>query len=143
MDVTAIESLIQLMRTHEVGELFYEDKDFKVKLRLGGMPVAVAPSAPVARAPEARPVEAPPAAPTGHLILSPMVGTFYRSSKPDVPPYCELGQQVRKGQALCIVEAMKLMNEIEADIDGKVVAVLVDNASPVQFGQPLFRILPG
>ena len=76
----------------------------------------------------------------GHLLESPMVGTFYRSPSPDKAPYVELGDRVQVGQTLCIVEAMKLMNEIEADASGVIEAILVDNAGPVQFGQPLFRI---
>ena len=77
------------------------------------------------------------------MVLSPMVGTFYRSPKPDAAAFAEVGQRVRKGQVLCIVEAMKLMNEIESDVDGVLAEALAQNASPVQFGQPLFRIVPG
>ena len=75
-------------------------------------------------------------------ITSPMVGTFYRSPSPEAPPYVEVGSQVRKGQTLCILEAMKLMNELEAEIDGTIRAVLVENTDPVEFGQPLFLIEP-
>jgi acetyl-CoA carboxylase biotin carboxyl carrier protein len=78
----------------------------------------------------------------GHIVTSPFVGTFYRSPAPDQPPFVEVGTVVRKGQVLCIVEAMKLMNEIESDVAGKVAEVLVENAQPVEFGQPLFRIEP-
>lgn len=83
-----------------------------------------------------------PKIPDGHLITSPFVGTFYRAPGPDSSSFVEMGTQVKKGQALCIVEAMKLMNEIEADIDGKIVAILHDNAKPVEFGTPLFVIAP-
>ncbi|MEY3212556.1 MAG: acetyl-CoA carboxylase, biotin carboxyl carrier protein, partial [Pseudomonadota bacterium] len=81
-----------------------------------------------------------PAPAPGHVVNSPMVGTFYRSASPDAPPYAELGASVRKGQVLCIIEAMKLMNEIESDVDGVVVEILAQNGQPVQFGQPLFRV---
>lgn len=116
-------------------------------------------SAPVAAAPVPSPVVTPseararPSAPTrapvadagdkkGHVITSPFVGTFYRSPAPDQPAFVEVGAPVRKGQVLCIVEAMKLMNEIESEVAGKVAEVLVQNAQPVEFGQPLFRIEP-
>ncbi|HYF60847.1 MAG TPA: acetyl-CoA carboxylase biotin carboxyl carrier protein, partial [Burkholderiaceae bacterium] len=94
---------------------------------------APAPSAAPA-APEA------PAQPSGHAVKSPMVGTFYRSANPNSPPFVEIGSQVKEGDTLCIVEAMKLMNEIEADKAGTVKAVLVENGQPVEYGQPLFVI---
>ncbi|WP_186644373.1 acetyl-CoA carboxylase biotin carboxyl carrier protein [Fluviispira vulneris] len=80
--------------------------------------------------------------PEGITITSPFVGTFYRSPGPDAPVFAELGAKIKKGQSLCIVEAMKLMNEIEAEIDGEIVAILVDNAKPVEFGTPLFIVAP-
>ncbi len=90
--------------------------------------------------------EPPPAAPAaerpGVLVTSPFVGTFYRAAAPDQPVFVELGSVVKKGQVLCIVEAMKLMNEIESEVAGKVTEILVENAQPVEFGQPLFRIEP-
>jgi acetyl-CoA carboxylase biotin carboxyl carrier protein len=101
------------------------------------MPVAVAP------APAAAPVPAPKAeAKPGTVVTSPFVGTFYRAPSPDSPPFVEVGAVVKKGQVLCIVEAMKLMNEIEAEVPGKVAEIMVANATPVEFGQPLFRIEP-
>ncbi|HWP35744.1 MAG TPA: acetyl-CoA carboxylase biotin carboxyl carrier protein, partial [Thermodesulfobacteriota bacterium] len=75
-------------------------------------------------------------------VTSPIVGTFYRAASPDAPPYVEVGSVVKKGQVLCIIEAMKLMNEIEAEFDGRVVAILVENGQPVEFGEPLFHIEP-
>jgi acetyl-CoA carboxylase biotin carboxyl carrier protein len=121
-----------------------------------GVTVSAAPSAaPMTSGPTSPSVElrprpsAPTRAPTadagdkkGHLITSPFVGTFYRSPAPDQPAFVEVGAPVRKGQVLCIVEAMKLMNEIESEVAGKVAEVLVQNAQPVEFGQPLFRIEP-
>ncbi|MEI7447394.1 MAG: acetyl-CoA carboxylase biotin carboxyl carrier protein, partial [Burkholderiales bacterium] len=84
--------------------------------------------------------EAAPAAATGHIVKSPMVGTFYRSANPNSPPFVDVGAQVKEGQTLCIVEAMKLMNEIESDKAGTIKAILVENGQPVEYGQPLFVI---
>ena len=95
---------------------------------------AAAPAAPAAKAPEKAP-EKP-----GHLVTSPFVGTFYRAPSPDSPPFVDVGSIVKKGQVLCIVEAMKLMNEIEAEVEGKIAEILVLNATPVEFGEKLFRI---
>jgi len=100
-------------------------------------PVAAAP-APAAPKAEAKAVEAP-----GTLVSSPFVGTFYRAPSPDSPPFTEAGQKVKKGQVLCIVEAMKLMNEIECEVDGTVAEIYVQNGTPVEFGEKLFRIVPG
>jgi acetyl-CoA carboxylase biotin carboxyl carrier protein len=83
---------------------------------------------------------AAPAEPTGHTLKAPMVGTFYRSPSPGSPPFVEVGQAVTKGQTLCIIEAMKLLNEIESDVSGTVKAVLTENGQPVEYGQPLFVI---
>ena len=99
-------------------------------------------AAPVAAAPTAAPAAAPaPAAQKpGQVVTSPFVGTFYRSPAPDQPSFVDVGTVVKKGQALCIIEAMKLMNEIESEVEGKVAEILVENGQPVEFGQPLFRI---
>jgi acetyl-CoA carboxylase biotin carboxyl carrier protein len=105
---------------------------------VGHVPVAVAP-APVA--PVAKPVEKAPEKP-GHMVTSPFVGTFYRAPSPDAAPFVDVGTAVKKGQVLCIVEAMKLMNELEAEVDGKVAEIFVQNATPVEFGEKLFRIEP-
>jgi acetyl-CoA carboxylase biotin carboxyl carrier protein len=95
-------------------------------------------AAPAAAAPKAEKVEKP-----GTVITSPFVGTFYRAPSPDSAPYVDVGSKVKKGQVLCIVEAMKLMNEIECEVDGTVAEILVQNASPVEFGEKLFRIVTG
>jgi acetyl-CoA carboxylase biotin carboxyl carrier protein len=100
------------------------------------VPVA-AQAAPVAAAPAAA---AKPAAADGRVIKAPIVGTFYRSSSPDAQAYVNVGDSVRKGQVVCIVEAMKLMNQIESDVDGVVTEILIENGQPVQFGQDLFRL---
>ena len=102
-----------------------------------------APAAPPAAAPS--PLPAAPAAPAGppagsHVLTSPIVGTFYRSSSPEAPPFVEIGARVKKGQVLCIIEAMKLMNEIESDVDGTIAEIYPQNAQAVEFGEPLFAI---
>jgi acetyl-CoA carboxylase biotin carboxyl carrier protein len=94
----------------------------------------------VAAAAPAAPVPAPPAEPEGQVIKSPMVGTFYRAASPGAKPFVEVGDSVKKGQPICIIEAMKLMNEIESDLDGVVKAVLVENGQPVEYGEPLIVI---
>jgi acetyl-CoA carboxylase biotin carboxyl carrier protein len=99
-----------------------------------------APAAPAA-APAAKPAEKAPEKP-GHVVTSPFVGTFYRAPSPDSPPFVDVGSTVKKGQVLCIVEAMKLMNEIEAEVEGKIAEIFVLNATPVEFGEKLFRIEP-
>jgi acetyl-CoA carboxylase biotin carboxyl carrier protein len=101
-------------------------------------PLPAAAPAPVAAAAPAK-AEAKP----GVMVSSPFVGTFYRAPSPDAPPFVDVGAKVKKGQTLCIVEAMKLMNEIESEVDGIVAEILVQNATPVEFGEPLFRIVPG
>jgi acetyl-CoA carboxylase biotin carboxyl carrier protein len=111
------------------------------------LPAVAAPKPPVA-ADSASVVAAAPAAasavavPSGHMVTSPMVGTFYRSPSPESPPFAEVGTVVKVGQPLCIIEAMKLMNELECDIAGKVIEVLVENGQPVEYGQALFRVDP-
>ncbi len=146
MELERIEKLIDLLRDKEVGELEYSEwegeQGFNIRVSLGGqvavtaLPVASTAAAPVAGA-EATPED------DHHVLVSPMVGTFYRSPSPDASSFVELGDRVQVGQTLCIVEAMKLMNEIEADAAGIIEAILVDNAGPVQFGQPLFKIREG
>jgi acetyl-CoA carboxylase biotin carboxyl carrier protein len=142
LDLQRLETLLDLLIAKNVSEFSYEDEEVNLSLRIGG--AAVAAAAPVVVAAPAAPVAAPvaqaPAPAPGHVVSSPMVGTFYRSASPDAPPYAELGASVRKGQVLCIIEAMKLMNEIESDADGVVVEILAQNGQPVQFGQPLFRV---
>jgi acetyl-CoA carboxylase biotin carboxyl carrier protein len=146
MDLDRIEALLALLEKYEVSEFAFKDEHFSLKLRVGE-PVA-APAVAVAHAPVASPamVAAPAPAAAAEsteglvLVESPMVGTFYRSPKPDAPPFVEVGSRVSKGQTLCIVEAMKLMNEIEAETSGTIVAILAENGQPVQFGQDLFKI---
>ncbi len=155
-----LKKLIDLMRKAELTEVDIEQEGLKIKLRKGEAQVAVAgtavsapPPAPQAAAPAPlpAPVPAPAAAPAapapaanpgGITITAPMVGTFYRSSSPESPVYIQEGDLVAPGKTVCIIEAMKLMNEIKAEISGKVVKVLVENAQPVEYGQPLFVVEP-
>ncbi len=151
MDLKRIRSLLKLLGEYDVSEFAFKDADQSLRLRLGPPP---APMVSAVAAPVASGAVAPsaPAAATGSepdaddgliVVESPMVGTFYRAASPDSPPFIEVGALVAPGQALCIVEAMKLMNEIEAEVSGTVVEVLAENAQAVQFGQPLFKIRPG
>lgn len=154
MELKEIQELIKMFDKSKLGELSIENGDFKLSLKtkeqeivqmMASAPMMAAPvAAPVATAPvaAAAPAAAPaPAAATaGTSIKSPMVGTFYRSAGPDKPPFVKPGDKVTKGQVICIIEAMKLFNEIEAEMDGTIVKVLVDDASPVEYDQPLFII---
>jgi len=151
MDLKQIESLLTLLSQHDVSDFHYKDGDVQLRFRLGRDPVvqtvvaAPAPVAPVvAAAPAAAPAAARPAVDPALLTVeSPMVGTFYRSPSPGAPAFVEVGTSVRVGQPLCIVEAMKLMNEIEAEAAGTIAEILVENGQAVQFGQALFRIRKG
>ena len=152
MNLKEIKELIELMRQMEVSELEIERSGLKVRIKAGRtqveqvtLPAAVpAPlGVPSAHADENRAAASAAESPeSGVLVRSPIVGTFYRNASPDGPHYVEVGDVVKKGQILCIVEAMKLMNEIESEVDGRVLEVLVENARPVEYGQPLFRIEP-
>ena len=145
MDLRKLKKLIDLVQESGIGELEITEGEERVRISRNGAnaPIVMAAQAPVpapgaAAAPAATP-EAPPA-PTGHTLKSPMVGTFYRSPSPGAPAFAEVGQLVAKGQTLCIIEAMKLLNEIESDAAGTVKAILVENGQPVEYGQPLFVI---
>jgi acetyl-CoA carboxylase biotin carboxyl carrier protein len=151
MDLRKLKKLIDLVQESGVAELEITEGEEKVKIVRGGqvevVPVAASPApavAPAAAAPaptaQAPAPPAAPAAPEGHLVKSPMVGTFYRASSPDAEPFVEVGDAVKSGQTICIIEAMKLMNEIEADHDGVIKAILVENGQPVEYGEPLIVI---
>jgi acetyl-CoA carboxylase biotin carboxyl carrier protein len=142
MDLEAIESLITLMRDNSVAEVKYEDEAVKLTVKLLGAQVAAPLAAPVAVAAAPAAAAAVAEEPEGTVVKAPMVGTFYRAPKPEAPPFVSVGTKVGVGQALCILEAMKLMNEIESDVAGEIIEILVENGQPVQFGQPLFRIRP-
>lgn len=144
-----ITQLVELLKEHHLTELELEWAGVRVKLRRDVPPIAGQPivweSVPAGQAAqpepsaEAGPVEDIAGAVT---VTSPIVGTFYRSPSPDADPYVEEGNLVRKGQVLCIVEAMKLMNEIESELDGRIVKILAESTKPVEYGQPLFLIVP-
>src|SRR5262245_51263965 len=149
MDLRKLKKLIDLVQESGIAELEITEGEEKVKIVKGGVVVASAAPVPVAvlPAPAASPAAAgaPAAAPTepapgseGHVVKAPMVGTFYRSASPDAKPFIEVGGAVKEGDTICIIEAMKLMNEIEADASGVVKAILVENGQPVEYGQPLF-----
>ena len=144
MDLERVEALLKLMHEYGVAELGYEDEQSRVELRLQGASPAAAPAPTAFAAPVLHAAAAPAAAaePTTVTVDSPMVGTFYRSSKPGVKAYVEVGDRVSPGKVLCILEAMKLMNELECEVSGTIVEILVENAQPVQFGQALFRVRP-
>lgn len=141
MDIDQLADLIKLLDESDIGEVVFEEGDTKVTLRKHGGPVVESKTA----APATQPVveSAPSSAPEGTVeVKSPMVGTFYRASSPDAPPYVEQGDTIEVGQTLCMLEAMKLFNEINAEISGKVVNIMVENAQPVEYGQTLFWIEP-
>ncbi|MFY9809848.1 acetyl-CoA carboxylase biotin carboxyl carrier protein [Aquabacterium sp.] len=151
MDLRKLKTLIDLVSESNVSELEITEADGKVRIvKAGAAPVVMmqaapqaAPVAAAAAAPaavEAAPVAAAPAVETGHIVTSPMVGTFYRASSPGAKSFAEVGDVVKEGQAVCIIEAMKIMNEIEADKDGTITKILVENGQPVEYGQPLFVI---
>lgn len=139
MDLRKIKSLIQLLEESDVAELEITEGEESVRISRAGPAPATAPAPAPAPAPAAaEPAAAEPALPEGHVIASPMVGTFYAAPSPGAKPFVRVGDQVAEGDTLCIVEAMKMLNQIEADRDGVVRAVLADNAAPVEYGQALF-----
>jgi len=154
MDLRKLKTLIDLVAESDIAELEVTEGESKVRIvKSSAIPqnqMVMVPqqgvqqfSAPAMHAPAAAPAASAPAAPaepTGHVVKSPMVGTFYRSSAPGAPAFVDVGSTVKEGDTLCIIEAMKLLNEIDADISGTVTKILVENGQPVEFGQPLFVI---
>lgn len=148
MDLDRIKSVIDLMRAHELCEFAIEEPDFKLALKRGtaGMVVAAPLMAPAAMPPSPAPAALPPApVPEDNLtpIPSPLVGTFYRASSPDADPFVSVGSRVNKDTVVCIIEAMKVMNEIKAETSGVIKKILVENATAVQYGQPMFLVEKG
>jgi acetyl-CoA carboxylase biotin carboxyl carrier protein len=151
MDLRKLKTLIDLVAESDIAELEVTEGESKVRIvkssaipqnqmvmmQPQGVQHYAAPSAPAAAA---APAPAVAAEPSGHVVKSPMVGTFYRSSAPGAPAFVEVGSTVKEGDTLCIIEAMKLLNEIDADLSGTVTKILVENGQPVEFGQPLFVI---
>ena len=146
MDLRKLKKLIDLVQDSGIGEIEITEGEEKVRISRQSSvpaPMMMAPQPVHAMVPGAPPAPAAPAAPpqpSGHSLKSPMVGTFYRAPSPGAPPFVEVGQAVSKGQTLCIIEAMKLLNEIESDVSGTVKAILVENGQPVEYGQALFLI---
>lgn len=151
MDIRKVKKLIELLEESGIDELEIREGEESVRIsRHGKTPAqqiyaAPAPvAAPIPSAPAASPAEAPACVEqklNGHVVRSPMVGTFYRSSSPTTPPFVEVGQSVKKGDILCIVEAMKMMNHIEAENSGVIESILAENGQPVEYDQPLFTIV--
>jgi acetyl-CoA carboxylase biotin carboxyl carrier protein len=161
MDFKQIQELVKMINKSNISELSIEQDKFKITIKqkenevqqVIAVPAAVAPvqaapaapaAAPVAPAAPAAAAPAPAAAKADNLITikSPMIGTFYRSAGPDKPPFVNVGDEVAPGKVVCIIEAMKLFNEIESEVSGKIVKVLVDDATPVEYDQPLFLVEP-
>lgn len=151
MDIDRIKTVIDLMREHDLNEFAVEEKDFKLSLKRGS-PAPAMMMAPQMLAPAALPA-APAAAPAAKAapaadenltpIPSPLVGTFYRAGSPDADPFVQVGSRVNKDTVVCIIEAMKVMNEIKAETSGVIKKILIENATAVQFGQPMFLIEKG
>lgn len=155
MDIKQIQDLVKFVAKSGVNEVSIEEKDFKITIKTNKEPTYVTATIPTPSAlPQQAVVGAPAeAAPTGGsqskedtanyiTIKSPMIGTFYRSAGPDKPPFVNIGDEITTGKVVCIVEAMKLFNEIESEVSGKIVKVLVDDAQPVEYDQPLFLVEP-
>ena len=160
MDLTEIKQILEMMREHELAEFELEREDFKLRLRknsgaqwTGGVAAIPqisygAPGAANAVSIQGEPASAPPVLTSADediefaIVKSPIVGTFYRSAEPGAKPFVDIGQTVTKGQVLCIIEAMKLMNEINAECDGEIVKAYVENGQAVQYGERLFAIKP-
>ncbi|WP_332777285.1 acetyl-CoA carboxylase biotin carboxyl carrier protein [Polaromonas sp.] len=149
MDLRKLKTLIDLVSESNVSELEITEAEGKVRIvkSSGAAPMLMQqPAVAMVPAPVAAPVAgpaidaAPPAEPQGHAVKSPMVGTFYRSSSPGAKPFVELGSTVKEGETICIIEAMKILNEIEADKSGTITKILSENGQAVEYGQPLFII---
>ncbi len=161
MDIKEVQNLIKFVAKSGVSEVKIEDKDFKLTIKNKAeyvtAPVAAPAAIPVAQPVATAPVQAVPAqqavspetSPANEIdeskyvtIKAPIIGTFYRKPSPDKPPYVEVGDTIKEGDVVCIIEAMKLFNEIESEVSGKIVKILVDDATPVEFDQPLFLVEP-
>ena len=145
VNLKELKDLIALMNEHQLVEMELEREGMKIRLRKGGGEEGVViERLPAPRAAPTGPVPVPdfPVKPSGTEIKSPMVGTFYRAPAPEAPPFVEVGQEIQVGQVLCILEAMKLMNEIKSEVKGRIVKITVENAQPVEFGQTLFIVEP-
>ena len=159
MEFDEIKRVLEMMREHELSEFELEREGFKIRIKKGSPASAPVPFAMPMVQPVAPPPQAAPAAPAPPLeavpsppppsdevdfaiVKSPIVGTFFRAAEPGAAPFVDVGTNVKKGQVLCIIEAMKLMNEIDSEYDGEVVKIYIDNGQPVQYGERLFAIKP-
>lgn len=153
MDIEQIKAIIAMMKENDLSEFSMEHNGLKIRIKRGPegyQQVVSAPAAAVAPLPAPAPASAPTAAPPAPVappnnlkyIVSPMVGTFYRSPAPDAPAYVDVGSEVDPETVVCIIEAMKVMNEIKAEVEGVIAEILVDNAKPVEYGQKLFAVKP-
>jgi acetyl-CoA carboxylase biotin carboxyl carrier protein len=161
MDFKQIQELIKMINKSNIGEVSIEEKGFKLTIKqkeepvqqliaapMQAQPMSAMATAPVAAAQTQAAAAEKPAkaaeAPAGNTVTikSPMIGTFYRSASPDKPPFANIGDEVTPGKVVCIIEAMKLFNEIESEVSGKIIKVLVEDASPVEYDQPLFLVEP-
>ena len=146
MDLRKLKKLIDLVQESGIAEIEITEGEEKVRIARGGavsvtpLAAAVAPGTTAPAAPAAAPAAAVEAAPEGHVVKSPMVGTFYRAPSPEAKPFVDVGAAIKAGETICVIEAMKLMNEIEADASGTIKAILVENGQPVEYGQALFII---
>ena len=153
MDLNEIKQILDLVREHELAEFEIEHDGLRLKVRKDAngahvvtppslmVPPVIAPAAAAGASAAASPLQTSPGAlPAAAVVKSPIVGTFYRSSEPNAPPFVDIGSTVKKGDVLCIIEAMKLMNEIDSEYDGEVVNIYVENGQPVQYGERLFAI---
>ena len=153
MDLNALREILAILHEQDITDFELEEQGLKLRIRktapgsASHPPASALPAAPVAVAsapavPVAVPAPAPAAEEGLHVVKSPIVGTFYRSPDPNSPVFVQVGDRVKQGQTLCIIEAMKLMNDIEAEIAGEVVRIHPENGQPVQYGEPLFSIRP-
>jgi len=156
MDIKQIQELIKFVSRSGVNEVAIEQKDFKITIKTNQAPTVINTTVPaqapqvLAAAPAAQPAAVTNAAPVAEVddsskyitIKSPMIGTFYRSASPEKPSFANVGDEISVGKVICIIEAMKLFNEIESEVSGRIVKVLVDNSSPVEYDQPLFLVEP-
>jgi acetyl-CoA carboxylase biotin carboxyl carrier protein len=146
MDLRKLKTLIDLVSESNVSELEITEAEGKVRIVKGGGPIThqvAAPNIAASALSQPAPVAASPAAapqPAGHVVKSPMVGTFYRSASPGAKPFVEIGSQVKQGETVCIIEAMKILNEIETDQAGTIIQILCENGQAVEYGQPLFVV---
>ncbi|WP_423148944.1 acetyl-CoA carboxylase biotin carboxyl carrier protein [Rubrolithibacter danxiaensis] len=163
MDIKQVQELIKFVSKSGVNEVSIEEKDFKITIKTNQAPTYVTATVPAAvplpstASPVSNPVSVPASVPAESkapaasgqediskyiTVKSPMIGTFYRSSSPDKPVFVNVGDEIQSGQVICIIEAMKLFNEIESEVSGRIVKILVENSSPVEFDQPLFLVDP-